>query len=169
MYGFYYPENNQRYLASLSFDSVEEAVAYFRDMRAMWREIKRGPDDKAAFLGKDKAAFLNPLTGEIVVVREIEVPAVSDDPTQPLRAALDAAKAIQADIDALGAGKPEPVQQLPVPADVLAIIRRWRGVTEERGHYYAASEPTISIGRMMLDEVAQIDAWLASQEPPAGS
>lgn len=67
MFGFFYPENGERFSASLSFGSAQEATAYFRDKRSTWQEIKPGSE-------RDKAAFLNPLTGDIVVVREIEVP-----------------------------------------------------------------------------------------------
>lgn len=67
MYGFFYPENNERFLASLSFNSVEEAVAYFKDKRAMWDAIQ--PQNPA-----DAAAFMNPLSGAIVVVRKLPEP-----------------------------------------------------------------------------------------------
>lgn len=63
MFGFYYPENGERFLASVQFTTPEEAIAYWRDKRSMWQQIDAS--------GKDKAAFLNPLTGDIVVVREI--------------------------------------------------------------------------------------------------
>lgn len=64
-YGYFYPENNQRFLAQLSFGSAEEAAAWWRDKRSMWQEIR-------AIEPNDKAAFMNPITGDIVVVREVE-------------------------------------------------------------------------------------------------
>lgn len=64
-YGFFYPENNQRYLAGLSFASAAEAIEWWRDRRNTWQEIPVG--------SKDEAAFMNPNTGHIVVVREVEV------------------------------------------------------------------------------------------------
>jgi len=63
MFGYFYPENGERFLASLSFATVQEAIDYFRDKRATWEVVKAFPPDMTA--------FLNPRTGDIVVVREI--------------------------------------------------------------------------------------------------
>lgn len=63
-YGYFYPENNEGVLVHLSFASVEEAVDWWRDRRYRWQELKPA--------GDDKAMFLSPLTGGIVVVREIK-------------------------------------------------------------------------------------------------
>lgn len=49
------------------------------------------------------------------------------------------------------------------PIDVRDVVRRWRGVIDRRARSYLDG-PGDFIGRMMLDEVAQIDAWLAEQE-----
>lgn len=68
MFGFFYPENNQRFLESVSFDTAQEAIAYWRDKRAMWQELTVMPVFAG---GNDLAAWLNPMTGDIVVVREI--------------------------------------------------------------------------------------------------
>lgn len=67
-YGFFYPENNQRYLAGLSFDSAAEAIEWWRDRRTHWQQLTITPVFAG---GSDVAAFLNPTSGEIVVVREI--------------------------------------------------------------------------------------------------
>jgi hypothetical protein len=63
MYGFFYPENGERFIASLSFQTAQEAIDYWKDKRSTWQEIKAG--------GKDEAAFINPNTGDIVVVRRV--------------------------------------------------------------------------------------------------
>lgn len=62
-FGFFYPENGERFL-SMSFDSAQEAIDWWRDRRSMWVSIKAG--------SKDQAAFMQPNTGHIVVVREVE-------------------------------------------------------------------------------------------------
>jgi hypothetical protein len=63
MYGFFYPENGERFISSLSFQTAQEAIDYWKDKRGTWQEIKAG--------SKDNAAFMNPNTGDIVVVRRI--------------------------------------------------------------------------------------------------
>lgn len=64
MYGYFYPETNERYLAGLTFSSVDEAIAWWRERASHWQVI----DAK----GNDKAAFMHPRSGDIVVVREVE-------------------------------------------------------------------------------------------------
>lgn len=63
MFGFFYPENNQRFLDSMVFENAKEAIEWWRDRRSTWQEIPAG--------SKDEAAFMNHNTGHIVVVREI--------------------------------------------------------------------------------------------------
>jgi hypothetical protein len=64
MYGYFYPENNERFLSSMGFATAEDAIFWFRDRRPTWQRI--GP------IGKDDlAAFMNPLLGDIVVVRAL--------------------------------------------------------------------------------------------------
>jgi len=84
------------------------------------------------------------------------------DPTEPLRRALDTARAIQADIDELGVSKPAA----PPPSaseDIRAIIQCWRNMVEKRGKFYSDT-PGDFLGRMLLDEVATVDAWLKEQD-----
>lgn len=64
MFGYFYPENGERFLESMSFASAEEAITWFRDKRSMWQEIRPAGE-------RDMAAFINPVRGDIVVVREI--------------------------------------------------------------------------------------------------
>lgn len=84
------------------------------------------------------------------------------DPTEPLRNFLDAARFIQADIDALSVGKPAAGQP-PVLEEIVVIIRRWRFNIDRRARGYLDG-PADFIGRMLLDEVAEVDAWLGSLE-----
>lgn len=62
-YGFFYPENNERFLASMSWSTPELAADWFRYRRPTWQEITATPPAKYA--------FLNPIVGDIVVVRVI--------------------------------------------------------------------------------------------------
>lgn len=65
MYGFYYQENGERFEMEASFATVDEAVTYWHDLwQTKWEAIKPS--------GKDAAAFMSPITGAIVVVREIK-------------------------------------------------------------------------------------------------
>lgn len=66
MYGYFYPEDNERCFAGVSFDSVAEAVAWWRDRRSHWQELA------VLSIYADKAAFIHPRTREIVVVRVVE-------------------------------------------------------------------------------------------------
>jgi hypothetical protein len=72
------------------------------------------------------------------------------DPLASLRHALDAAKAIQADIDALGVGKPtpEPVQLPPQVPEALRYIL-WRYGQDHTGEDHQ-------------ERVREATAWLAS-------
>jgi hypothetical protein len=65
MYGYFYPENNQRFLQSMEFPTAQGAILWFRDRRSMWHSM-------APQSAGDEAAFLNPMTGDIVVVRKLE-------------------------------------------------------------------------------------------------
>lgn len=65
MFGYFYPETNERYLAGLTLASVDEAIVAWRDRASHWKQIEA----KGA---TDKAAFMNPSSGDIVVVREVE-------------------------------------------------------------------------------------------------
>jgi len=65
MFGYFYPENNRRFLESLEFETAADAIAWFRDKRTMWQQFE--PQNAG-----DAAAFLNPLNGDIVVVRKVE-------------------------------------------------------------------------------------------------
>ena len=64
MYSFFYPENNQRLLQSKehAFETEEEAIAYWKDHHHIWEDITI-PDGEPA--------FIQPNSGEIVVVRKI--------------------------------------------------------------------------------------------------
>lgn len=62
MYGYFFPENDQRYMR-YEFETVQDA----RDgllQRGGWVEINASDE-------KDKAAFLSDPTGAIVVIREL--------------------------------------------------------------------------------------------------
>ena len=48
------------------------------------------------------------------------------------------------------------------PTAIPFIIRRWRGVIEGRANLDGG--PGDFLGRVMFDEIAQIDAWLKEQE-----
>ena len=65
MYGYFYPENNQRFLQSMEFETVRAAIDWFQDKRPMWGPLQ--PQRVG-----DEMAFLNSLTGDIVVVRKLE-------------------------------------------------------------------------------------------------
>ena len=66
MYTFFYPETGERFSPSkeLEFDALEAAIEYWRDRRSTWEEIK--PINPS-----DKAAFMQPSSGHIVVVRQL--------------------------------------------------------------------------------------------------
>lgn len=63
MYGYFYPENGKRFLASMRFDTIQEATEWFADHVGPWKAIKEK--------GNNEAAFLEPSVGHIIVVREI--------------------------------------------------------------------------------------------------
>lgn len=102
---------------------------------------------------------------------------MSDD----LRKFLDLGQSIKRDLDELGVSKPvgaNPQEQkwiddnwdtlgvaplFNASQDIRAIIRRWRNMVERRAKNYLDT-PNDYLGRMFLDEVAQIDAWLKVQE-----
>ena len=63
MYGYFYPENNERYLESMSFPTAQEAIDWFQNRRSTWNQVE--PQDKS------EAAFLSPYDGTIVVVRSV--------------------------------------------------------------------------------------------------
>ena len=48
---------------------------------------------------------------------------------------------------------------LAVPDEIVAIIRRWRNMTEKRAQARLDTAADF-IGRMVLAEVAQVDSWL---------
>ena len=66
MYSFYYPETNTLVHGNDSdfiFNTADEAIEWFDNAKANWSII----DCK----GNDLAAFMNPWTGDIIVVREM--------------------------------------------------------------------------------------------------
>lgn len=64
MYGYFYAENNERFLGHLQFDSARDAINWFRNKWLSWHLV----DAK----GNDAAAFMNSATGEIIVVKEMK-------------------------------------------------------------------------------------------------
>lgn len=64
MYSFFHPENNQRLSNSKEheFETIEEAIDYWKDRRTIWDDI--------TVPGKEPA-FMQPHTGEVIVIREI--------------------------------------------------------------------------------------------------
>ena len=72
MYTFYYPENNKRFSndKELEFKTAQEAIDYWISHRSMWQEIKTTNTI-------DKAAFMSPSNGDIVVVRQLTEPMAS--------------------------------------------------------------------------------------------
>ncbi len=64
MYSFFYPENNVRCSTASEhvFKTKKEAVDYWKDRRPIWQDI-------TAMGGEP--SFLQPNTGEVIVVREI--------------------------------------------------------------------------------------------------
>ena len=65
MYSFFYPENNSRFSNAEEhvFNTIEEAVAYWKDSRQIWEDVT---------VPGGEPAFMQPNTGEIVVVRKIQ-------------------------------------------------------------------------------------------------
>lgn len=62
MFGLFYVEGSVRFLPTLSWTTAEQAGAWFRHKRNSWREIM--PTN-----AQDEFGFLNPVTGDIIVVR----------------------------------------------------------------------------------------------------
>ena len=63
MYTFFYPENGERFDKSLDFETVEGAIFYWEEKKPLWGKVKPK--------GEDQAAFINTVTGEIIVVRKV--------------------------------------------------------------------------------------------------
>lgn len=64
MYSFFYPEDGSRmsFAKEHEFETVEAAVAYWKDRRQIWEEIS---------VSNGEPAFMQPFSGEIVIVRKI--------------------------------------------------------------------------------------------------
>jgi len=63
-YAYFYPENNNR-VSHHSYATKEEAIAYYPALSQWWSQIEvQAPSDIAA--------FVNAVTGVIVVLRKIE-------------------------------------------------------------------------------------------------
>ena len=62
MFGLFYPEMNERYMPYKSFETIEAAKLYM-DAKATYKEIPTN--------GLDSAAWMNNLSGEILVLRAI--------------------------------------------------------------------------------------------------
>lgn len=79
-----------------------------------------------------------------------------------MRKFLDMAQGLQRDLDELGVTK--PAAETPSAAeDLRLIIGRWRNMVEKRANKYLDT-PDDFLGRMLLDEVAAVDAWLKEQD-----
>lgn len=63
--GFFYPENGERTLPSISFSSVEEAKAWVSERMSRWQAISA--------TGDDKSAWMNNMSGSIIVLREVKL------------------------------------------------------------------------------------------------
>ena len=84
---------------------------------------------------------------------------MSDD----LRKFLDLGQSMKRDLDELGVTKPDAAPVQPsATEDIRLIIGRWRNMVEKRAKFYSDT-PGDFVGRMLLDEVAAVDAWLKEQ------
>lgn len=90
MYGYFEPVSNKRYLGpthrrdveDLTFASVDEAIAWWKDNRFLYWQLIKAPGDKDVSFeysqqvkapgDNDLAAFMHKTTGIVVVVRELE-------------------------------------------------------------------------------------------------
>ncbi len=62
-YSIFYPETGERFPGAPEFDTPLEAVVFWNDKRPDWQRLQSQ--------GEDKATFINPRTGAIIVIRAV--------------------------------------------------------------------------------------------------